>query len=153
MFNTSGSVQSGRSHCASAVIGRPCLHPLLLRAEDVGLNMFELKQSHGSLVDDISRSTCDMYHCQGPWCSGAPHAIYRPCTEPMNIYLEPRMAKIFWSLWLLPVMTIFFDHMPYWPFFLTVWPRRPYLPVYHMFYFSLNILSEAVRPQIRPNTV
>ena len=70
-------------------------------------------------------------------------------TSAPNIYLEPRMAKFFWSLWLLPVMAIFFDHMPYWPFFLTLWPCRPCLPVYHMFYFSLNILSEAVRPQVR----
>ena len=32
---------------------------------------------------------------------------------------------------------------------MAIWPRRPYLPLYHMFYFSPNILSEAVRPQIR----
>ena len=55
-----GLVQFGRSHCAFA--GLPVV---LMRAEGHGLtltgsfNMFELKQSHGVLVDDISRSTSD----------------------------------------------------------------------------------------------
>ena len=73
---------------------------------------------------------------------------WSPCLE-IIIILQTRMTKKNWSLWVLPVMAIFFDHMPYWSFFLTIWPRRPYLAVYHMFYFSLHILSEAVRPQIR----
>ena len=70
------------------------------------------------------------------------------------IYLETRMAKFFWSLWLLPVMAIFFDHMPYWPFF---WPYGPvgrichYLPVYHI--YVLFLPEHFVGGCPTPNTV
>ena len=47
----------------------------------------------------------------------------------------------------------FFDHMPYWQFFLTIWPRRPYLPLFACLSYVLFLPEHFVGGCPTPNTV